>query len=110
MSTATITPTSSSNTLFVRVVLQLGSSANAAATLGLFVGAGSTAAACTLCSLSAGYMNTAVLEYSMTAGTTSPLTFTVGGAIYSGSLEVNYLNYATMGGTITSSISIEEIH
>lgn len=77
--TATITPKAANNKLLVTVVVQCGVALGAdTVTIALFKDSDLYAnSACAVSLAAAGYMQTASLNYNMTAGTTSPITFKI---------------------------------
>jgi hypothetical protein len=110
--TLAITPTNSSNKLFIEVVWQGTYSAVDFSCLALFVGTTPNAlAAITGIQTTAHYDFNTALNHYMTAGSTSELTFRVRvGGNGSGTHTMNGRNTAQkMGGVMASSITITEI-
>jgi hypothetical protein len=108
-----ITPTSATNNLLIRAVVNLGP-ANASLGMAALFQSGSNDAVNATVQFNANnsYYNIHILEYVMVAGTTSPITFSVRAGSPAG--EVSYLNSNTgvgrkMGGATTSWLTVTEI-
>lgn len=107
-----VTPKSATNKLKITVITQVSLSGTGTSTTALFQDSAENAIACTRTTVAAnGYMYTNTLVHYMTAGTTSATTFKVKIGPDS-ALTVTFNGSAgagKMGGTLASSITIEEI-
>lgn len=109
--TRTITPSNASNKLLIRVVVNGSPSGADPIMTGIFIDSATTAVAVNYAYVASGYEPLIVLEYFMTAGTTSEISFNVRLGVLANSY---YLNGAGAGGAIGagtqfSSITITEI-
>ena len=108
--TLSITPKSSLSKLLIEVIVNGARSTNGDSIVALFVGTTVDALAVSNLYATANWRNQFALNYFMTAGTTSELTFRVRAGGHSGTFTFNgHSGTGVMGGTLMSSITITEI-
>lgn len=109
--TLAVTPTSAINKLIINVVFNFSTAANVYGTVALFQDAVANALACTSCFVTAQEMGYPAFTHTMTAGTTSAITFRVRAGLTGGNtLTFNGLVGARLYGDVyASSIVIKEV-
>jgi len=108
--TLSITPKSSLSKLLIEVIVNGSRDTNGDSMVALFVGTTVDALAVSNIYATAGWRNQFALNYFMTAGTTSELTFRVRAGGHAGTFTFNgHTGTGVMGGTLMSSITITEI-